>query len=200
MLFTSWFVFIVIILFFNVISSNILISCLKFFHIGLIVLHYLLTTCSIRSTTRESTTSWIYMHFMCTKDIATFLYMISQNQAIPVTGREGPYGCEMSRVPHFLDNWLTDGGEVVSPMHQPPFTPRKIPGTHFFRGWIDPRSIVWPEGLGKLKNPVTSSGIARDLLACSVVPQPTMLLHALIWFHTPHNIRWWGQIVMLLIM
>jgi hypothetical protein len=44
--------------------------------------------------------------------------------AIPVTGREGPYGCEMSRLPHFLDNWLMDGGEVVSLMRRPPFTPQ----------------------------------------------------------------------------
>jgi hypothetical protein len=34
-------------------------------------------------------------------------------------------------MPHFLDNRLTDGGEVVSPMRRRPFTPRKIPGTHF---------------------------------------------------------------------
>jgi hypothetical protein len=38
---------------------------------------------------------------------------------------------ERSRLPHFLDNLLTDGSEVVSLMHRPPFTPRKIPGTHF---------------------------------------------------------------------
>jgi hypothetical protein len=52
-------------------------------------------------------------------------------KAIPVAGREGPYGCETSRIPHLLDNRLTDGGEVVSPTHWPPCTPRKIPGTHF---------------------------------------------------------------------
>jgi hypothetical protein len=33
--------------------------------------------------------------------------------------------------PHFLDNRLTDGGEVVNLTPRPPFTPRKIPGTHF---------------------------------------------------------------------
>jgi hypothetical protein len=37
----------------------------------------------------------------------------------------------MSRLPYFLDSRLTDGGEVVSLTRRPPFTPRKIPGTHF---------------------------------------------------------------------
>jgi hypothetical protein len=38
-------------------------------------------------------------------------------KAIPVTGREG---CETSRLSHFLDNRLTDGGEVVSVTRRPP--------------------------------------------------------------------------------
>jgi hypothetical protein len=60
-------------------------------------------------------------------------FIIIKNQFgkdIHVTGLEGPWGCEMSRLPHFLDNRLKDGGEVVSLMCQPPFTPRKFPGTH----------------------------------------------------------------------
>jgi hypothetical protein len=42
-----------------------------------------------------------------------------KGKAIPVTGCGGPYGCETLRLPHFLDNQLTDGGEVVSLMHRP---------------------------------------------------------------------------------
>jgi hypothetical protein len=37
-----------------------------------------------------------------------------ESKAIPVISRGGLYGCEMLRVPHCLDSWLTDGGEVVS--------------------------------------------------------------------------------------
>jgi hypothetical protein len=37
---------------------------------------------------------------------------------VPVTGREGPEGCETSRLPHVLDNRLIDGGEVVSLTHR----------------------------------------------------------------------------------
>jgi hypothetical protein len=35
-------------------------------------------------------------------------------KAIHVTGFGGPYGFETSRIPYFLDNWLTDGGEVAN--------------------------------------------------------------------------------------
>jgi hypothetical protein len=52
-------------------------------------------------------------------------------KAILVTGRGGPYSCETSRLPHFLDNLLTDGGEVVNLTRRPPFTLRKILSTHF---------------------------------------------------------------------
>jgi hypothetical protein len=44
-----------------------------------------------------------------------------KGKAVPVTGREGPQGCETSRLPNFLNNRLTDGGEVVSPTRRPPF-------------------------------------------------------------------------------
>jgi hypothetical protein len=62
------------------------------------------------------------------------LYLTSKRKAtrIFVTGRGGPQGCEMSRLPHFLDNRLTDGGEVVSLQRRPPYTPEKIPDIHFF--------------------------------------------------------------------
>jgi hypothetical protein len=43
----------------------------------------------------------------------------------PVTGHGGPQGCETSRIPHFLDNRLIDGGEVVSLTRRPPFTPQE---------------------------------------------------------------------------
>jgi hypothetical protein len=37
-----------------------------------------------------------------------------ESEAISVTDREDSYGCEMLRIPHFLQNQLTDGGEAVS--------------------------------------------------------------------------------------
>jgi hypothetical protein len=46
------------------------------------------------------------------------------SKAIPVTGLGGLKGCEMIRIPHCVDNRLTDGGKVVSRMHRPHFTPQ----------------------------------------------------------------------------
>jgi hypothetical protein len=63
----------------------------------------------------------------CRLDVAVHV----KSEAIPVTGRGGPEGCETSRLPHFLDNRLTDGGELVSLTRRALFTPRKIPRTHF---------------------------------------------------------------------
>jgi hypothetical protein len=50
---------------------------------------------------------------------------VVKGEAIHVTGRGGPYGCETSRLPHFLDSRFTDGGEVFSLTRRPPFTPQE---------------------------------------------------------------------------
>jgi hypothetical protein len=46
-----------------------------------------------------------------------------KGKAIHVTGHGGAEGYETSRLPHFLDNRFTDGGEVVSLTRRPLFTP-----------------------------------------------------------------------------
>jgi hypothetical protein len=98
---------------------------------------------------------------------------------IPGTGCGGPLGCEASRLSHFLDSWLTDGGQVVSLMLRPPFTPRKIPDTHFCYKLSRPQRhstagrIRWTENSNDLIRNQT-----RNLPACSIVLQPTRLLCA----------------------
>jgi hypothetical protein len=53
--------------------------------------------------------------------------------------------------PHFLDNRLTDGSEVVKPYTPAAFYPsRKIPGISV-RGRVYSKSIVLLEGLGIVK-------------------------------------------------
>jgi hypothetical protein len=49
-------------------------------------------------------------------------------------------GCQTSRLPYFPDNLLTDGGEIFNLMRQPPYTARKIPGTHFCQRLSGPQS------------------------------------------------------------
>jgi hypothetical protein len=44
-------------------------------------------------------------------------YLHIKGKAISVTDRGGIYGFEMSRIPHFIDNWFTDGGKVVGLTH-----------------------------------------------------------------------------------
>jgi hypothetical protein len=43
---------------------------------------------------------------------------IGKGKAIPVTGHGGPLGCEISRLPHFLDNWLADGSKALPSNHK----------------------------------------------------------------------------------
>jgi hypothetical protein len=53
-----------------------------------------------------------------------------KGKAIPVTGREGPWCCETSRLPHFL---YTIGSQTAVRLSAGgrPLPPRKIPGTNF---------------------------------------------------------------------
>jgi hypothetical protein len=53
------------------------------------------------------------------------MIIITKNKIIPVTSRGSPYVCETSKLPHFLECRLTDGGEVVSLTRWSPFTPQE---------------------------------------------------------------------------
>jgi hypothetical protein len=46
-----------------------------------------------------------------------------KGKGVHVIDRGGPWVYETSRLPEFLDNWLTDGGKVVTLTHRTPFTP-----------------------------------------------------------------------------
>jgi hypothetical protein len=59
----------------------------------------------------------------------------------------------MSRIPHCLNNRLTDGVEVVSLTHRPRSAPQKhhfsVSDSHFFYRLSKPPGLVWLEGLCK---------------------------------------------------
>jgi hypothetical protein len=81
----------------------------------------------------------------------------------------------MSRLPHFLHNRSTDGGKVVRLTRRPPFTPGKIPGTHFYQ------RLSRSQGHSAAKIEKSNGLIGnrtRDLPACSTVPQRSTLPRA----------------------
>jgi hypothetical protein len=105
--------------------------------------------------------------------------LLIKSKAIPVTGLGGSQGCQTSRFPHFLDNRLTDGGEVVTLTPRQPFTPRKIPGTHFSCRLSRPyghSATGRIRSTNKLNDLI--GNLTRDLPACSIVPEPTTLPRA----------------------
>jgi hypothetical protein len=53
------------------------------------------------------------------------------SKAIPVTGLGGLWGCKMLRIPHCLEDRLTDNGKTISLTRRPHCTPQK----HFFFFW-----------------------------------------------------------------
>jgi hypothetical protein len=50
---------------------------------------------------------------------------VKKIKTVHVAGRGGSLGFVTLRLPHFLDNRLTDGGEVVSLTLRLPFTPQE---------------------------------------------------------------------------
>jgi hypothetical protein len=85
--------------------------------------------------------------------------------------------CETLRFPHFLHNRLTNVGKIVTLTRRQPFTPRKIPGTHFCQKLSRPQGH---SAAGRIRSTEKSNDLirnrTRDLLACSIAPQPTTLL------------------------
>jgi hypothetical protein len=103
--------------------------------------------------------------------------MVKEDKFTPEIGRGGPQRCKTSRLPHFLTNELTDGGEIVSLTRRPHFTFRKIPSTHFCYRLSRPQDCSSAERKLKNSSDLIGNG-TRDLSACSIVPQPSTLPRA----------------------
>jgi hypothetical protein len=51
---------------------------------------------------------------ICDNVSLVVISLSKESKAIPVTGRGGLFGCETSRLSHFPDNRVTEGGTIVS--------------------------------------------------------------------------------------
>jgi hypothetical protein len=77
---------------------------------------------------------------------------IAKSKAILAPGHGGLYGCEMLRIAHCVDSWLTDGGKVVSLLRRVSSLPRRIiRGTYFYWRLIQFKGNSEAGGLVKFK-------------------------------------------------
>jgi hypothetical protein len=87
--------------------------------------------------------------------------------------------CDIEAPTFSLDSRLTDGGEFVSFTRRPPFSPMKIPGTHFCHRLSRPQGHSAAGWIGLIEKSNDFIGnLNRNLLACSIVPQPITLPRA----------------------
>jgi hypothetical protein len=80
-----------------------------------------------------------YVLFLC--PLGKSFSIQGKDRAIPVRGRGGPQGCETSKFPHFLDNPITDGGDVGSLTRWPSFTPQE---DSWYSYLLEAESTPWP--------------------------------------------------------
>ena len=85
---------------------------------------------------------------------ATFCVKLKESRNRPSVAQRVPGGLGSQISWHSAH----EGGEVVSLTHRPPLPSGMFLVLIFTRGWVDPRAMIWLEGMS-LKNPVTPPGI-----------------------------------------
>jgi hypothetical protein len=107
------------------------------------------------SETLVTTTRWcnvttqrtVIFNTIRTSDIGS---VVSKCKAIPVTRPGVPQGCEMSRLPNFTDNQLTDIMNLLALCTGHHLPPGRFLALISVRDWVHPRATVQLEGLGQL--------------------------------------------------
>jgi hypothetical protein len=115
--------------------------------------------------------SYLVMYF---SEDAFWYHCKSKGKAIPAPSHEGLWDIKAPTFSKQLVHRWRYGCQPHAPTAL--YTPGRFLLLISVRGWVDPRAIVQVEGLGKLKNSKDLIVIwTRDLLACSIVPQPTTI-------------------------
>jgi hypothetical protein len=99
---------------------------------------------------------------------------------IPVTGFGGLSGCEVSRIPHCLDNRLITSAKMTALRAGRALPPGYLLVLISVRGWINPWPMVRLERLGKWKHLTTSSALEPETF-CHI----TQLLNHISWRNEP---------------
>jgi hypothetical protein len=86
-------------------------------------------------------------------------------------------------IPHSLENRLTGGGKVVSLTHRPRSAPHKHNSSASITHLLQDEQTPGPSGAGRFKKFIhLFEARTRDLLACSILPQPLC-------YHAPHFLK-----------
>jgi hypothetical protein len=126
--------------------------------------------------------SWISAQLATSQEVLSSVSKLGKgkDKTILVTDHRVPKGSETLRLPHFLNNRLTDGGEF-SLARRPSFVPRKIPGTDFCYRLSRHQGLSAAgriRSIEKKSNDLTGNR-THYLPACSTLHQPTTLTCAL---------------------
>jgi hypothetical protein len=103
---------------------------------------------------------------------ACYIFSVIKRKSIPVTGRGGEWGCETSRLSHFVDSRSQMATVRLSALRfcSPPFTPKEDSWYSFL---LEDRLSA----AGKMRSIEQSNDLignrTRDLLVGTVVPLPT---------------------------
>jgi hypothetical protein len=149
------------------------------FHLYLDLLIVLFSCFKTKNLNFSSTCLLRVVRYRLEPEHSTFYTNHACKVIISVTGRGGWWGCGTSMLPKILDNWHTDGAEVVHLTYRQQIYLDNIPGTHFCQRLSRSKGHC---AAGRIRSIEKSNYLFENrtqyLPACSTVTYPTTLLRA----------------------